>query len=380
LAIWVDDILLLCPDESAVSIVHDELQKHFQLTDLGPVTFLLGMNIIRHEKQIYLNQHFYLKRLLESTGMADCNSASTPLPANFRSHPDFTENTQLLDLKLYPYRQILGSLMYAMVATRPDLAFAVTVLSKTMQAPRWCDWLKLKHVLRYIKGTIHYSLCFDGDLSSSAAALHGYSDADWASDPDTRRSFAGFIFILAGGAISWKTKHHPTAATSTAEAETISLAYATAEALWIRNLFLELRISEPFAVPIFCDNRAAITFTEDPICDGKIKHIDIKFQFVRDYVQLGKVKISHVPTSGMLADIFTKATSKDVHLRCIFAFQLRPYSLDNFQSIPSAAPIASSVKAFQLQSNDFIKDIPLLDELRSDLEDLWEELHVFCNI
>jgi hypothetical protein len=320
LAIWVDDILLLCPDKSAIPVVKEELLNHFQTTDLGPVTFLLGMNIIRKEKKLYIDQKYYLKRLLESTGMLDCNPAATPLPANFRTHPDFTENTSPLDTKIYPYRQILGSLMYVMVATRPNLAFAVTVLSKNMQEPRWCDWMKLKHVLRYIKGTQHYSLCYDGALSTSAAAIHGYADADWASDPETRRSYAGFVFLLAGGAVSWKTKHHPTAATSTAEAETIALAYATSEALWIRNLLLELRIYEPFPLPLFCDNRAAISFTQDPICDGKVKHIDIKFHFVRDYVLAKKIKIQHIPTSAMLADIFTKATSKDIHLRCLKGF------------------------------------------------------------
>jgi hypothetical protein len=368
LAIWVDDILLLCPDVSSVKIVREELRQHFETSDLGEATFLLGINIIRKGSSLFLHQHFYLENLLHSTGMADCNPVATPLPLNYQTAADFTENVEPLDTKIYPYRQILGSLMYAMVATRPDLAFAVTVLSKTMQNPRWCDWLKLKHVLRYIKGTLDYALHYNSNCSSPEL-VQGYSDADWGSDPSTRRSFAGFIFLMANGAISWKTKHHPTAATSSGEAETISLAYATSEALWIRNFLLEMEITPAFPLLIHCDNQAAITFTQHPICDGKLKHIDIKFHFVRDYVSAGKIKIQHVPTQGMIADIFTKVTPKDTLRRCLHAANILPYSSAN---VTAAISSIGQEFTFNVVATDALElQIPLQDDLRSDILQFW---------
>jgi hypothetical protein len=123
--------------------------------------------------------------------------------------------------------------MYAMVATRPDLAFPVSVLSKHMQNPRWCDCLKMKHILHYIKGTMDYKICYDGKSTSPdiTGISHGFCDADWASYPETRRSFAGFFFLLANGEISWKTKQLTSATISSAESETIAIAFATFEAL-----------------------------------------------------------------------------------------------------------------------------------------------------
>ncbi len=191
------------------------------MTDLGPCKQFLGIQITRDRsiRTIRLSQSDYLKKVLQKHGMEDSKPLATlmeeglVLPALDKEtlvDPDFAQQYQLA----------IGSLMYAIVYTRPDLAYAVSKLSQYSSNPKKVHWKAVKRVLRYVKGTLDYSLTFGG--TSSTTSLIGYTDSDWASDKESQQSTSGYVFFLSNGPISWKFKLQPTIALSSCEAEYIA--------------------------------------------------------------------------------------------------------------------------------------------------------------
>ena len=173
-----------------------------------------------------------------------------------------------------PYASAIGSLMYAMVCTRPDLAYAVGLLSRFQSDPGIPHWNAVKRVLRYLVGTTNYTLCYGG----SDLRLQGYTDADWAGDLDERKSTSAFVFVLNGGAISWRSKKQEMIALSTMEAEYIAAAAAVQEAVWLRSLLISLEVVPHADDPItlHSDSMSAIDYSKDSKFHGRTKHIEIK--------------------------------------------------------------------------------------------------------
>ena len=216
------------------------------------------------------------------------------------------------EMKNIPYQMAVGSLLYAAQATRPDIAYAVGALSKFNTNPGKEHWSALKRVLRYLRGTTHYSIVYQ---KSTILNIHGYADADFADDMDDGRSVSGYIFKLADAAISWSSKKQQTVARSTTEAEYMALAHATQEALWLRTVKEELQLgSDP--ISIFCDNKSAIDLTKNSMYHARTKHIDIQHHFVREAVKNKQIVISKISTDEMVADSLTKAVCRQKHEFC----------------------------------------------------------------
>lgn len=176
-----------------------------------------------------------------------------------------------------------------------------------MAAPRQEHWRRLIGVVRYVKGTVNYGIKFDGN---ALGQLVGYSDADFGGDPDKRRSTIGYVFMLAGGAVSWASKLQPTVAASTTEAEYMAAAHAAKEALWLKKLLICFgQGSQNVPIQMHADNQAALAIMKNPTSHQRAKHIDIQHQFVRDRVQRGEIKFDHVESKANLADMLTKAVS-----------------------------------------------------------------------
>ena len=169
--------------------------------------------------------------------------------------------------------------------------------------------MMVKHVLRYIKGTIGRKLSFT--KSSNGLELQGFSDSDWGSSSN-RRSTTGYLFYLNGdgGAISWKSRKQPTVALSTCEAEYMALVATTQEALFLKTLVKDFGLSCSEPIQLYGDNQGAISLVKNPVTHEKSKHIDIKFHFIREKFSEGLIFVDHVPTGDNVADLMTKPPTK----------------------------------------------------------------------
>ena len=220
-----------------------------------------------------------------------------------------------------PYAQAIGSLMYAMLCTRPDICYAVGIVSRYQSNPGHKHWQAVKRIFRYLRGTADLVLCYhEGDLR-----LRGYSDADWASDKDGRKSTSGYTFILGGGAVTWCSKKQTCIALSTMESEYVACSAAVQEAVWLRRFFQRLGISDHAAEPVlvYCDSTSALAYAKDPKYHGKSKHIGIRYHYIRDMVAQEEVVLKHISTGCMVADPLTKPIARDVFLSHVRSMGLR---------------------------------------------------------
>jgi hypothetical protein len=296
---YVDDILIITRGVDATKPIKESLMSAFDARDLGEATFFLGMSITRDRdnRTIKLGQELMTADLLSKYDMQEAKSLSTPLSASVK----LTKEGELLDRGTYGYSQLIGSLMYLSVCTRPDIAQAVGALARYMACPTVVHWQSAKGVLRYLSGTANYGINFGG----SKTGLEAYTDADFAGDIDTRRSTTGYVFILNGGAISWSSRLQQTVAASTTEAEYMAAASATKEGLWLRKLLNDLQLDITI-IPINADNQSAIKLLKNPVLSMRSKHIDVIYHFARERVMRGEVSFNYIRTESMIADALTK--------------------------------------------------------------------------
>ena len=211
--------------------------------------------------------------------MSDCKPRSTPCEIKLDAYEAISGKEEENDIR--KYREIVGSLVYAMTCTRPDLAWVVTKLSQNLSKPTDVDWMTVKHVLRYVKGTLELKLWYK--KSKNGLKIEGYSDSDWASCADDRRSTTGYYFCLnaAGPPVSWKSRKQPTVALSSCEAEYMAFTDCVQEAMFLQMMLSEV-ISVPTPIPIHGDNQGAIALVKNPIISNRSKHIDTKHHFIRE--------------------------------------------------------------------------------------------------
>ncbi len=311
-SVYVDDIQIYGPRGSKHIIkLKQDLHKRFAMTDLGPCSYYLGMEIVRDRlnRTVRITQTTYLKKILSRFGMASCASAPTPMAAGTQLQEESIDQAKPNVVK--DYQSMVGSIMYAMIQTRPDICYSVTILSRYNHNPNVKHIAAVKRVLRYLRGTLDYGVTYGTD-----SGLVGYTDADWASDVESRRSLGAYVFLLYGGPVSWTSKRQQSIALSSCEAEYMAQTQAAKEAIWLTRLLSELDIG--FGLPtkpilIKADNQGAIALTKDPRFHSRTKHIDIQWHFVRDQVETGAVQFEWVATNEMAADGLTKALTKDKH-------------------------------------------------------------------
>ena len=267
------------------------------MTDLGPLHHFLGIAVSRTPTTLFLSQRQYILDLISRAGMADCQPCRTLADIGSKLSAD---GDPVPDPTLY--RSITGALQYATL-TRPDISYSVQQACLYMHDPRVPHLNHVKKILRYLKGTIDHGLLIN---SSSPTSLTVYSDADWAGCPDTRRSTSSFCVYLGDNLVSWSSKRQVTVSRSSAEAEYRSVAHSVAEAVWLRQLLVELHRPIERATIVYCDNISAVYMASNPVQHRRTKHIEIDIHFVREKVALGEVRVLHVPTSAQFADIFTK--------------------------------------------------------------------------
>ena len=303
--IWVDDIVLAATSIECMNKAKELLKGKFKMKDLGQISNFLGIRFVQKEAGILeMDQSKYLCNILEKFEMGQSKPRCTPCELNTSAFV----SKKIPEQSPRKYREIVGSLIYAMTCTRPDLCWIVTKLSQHLDNPDTADWVMVDHVLRYIKGTLDYKMYFV--KSKVNLKLEGFSDSDWGSSIIDRRSTSGFYFSLNpdGPPISWKTRKQPTVALSSCEAEYIALAAAVQEAMFLFSLLKEF-ISQS-SIVIQVDNQGAIALSKNPIVQNRSKHIDIRYHFIREKVKNGFISLEYVPSECNVADLMTKSYSK----------------------------------------------------------------------
>jgi hypothetical protein len=205
-------------------------------------------------------------------------------------------------MKNVPYREAVGSLMYAAMGTRPDIAFATSTVAQFSDNPGWIHWEAVKRIFRYLLGTKKLELVYGGDKRG----LVGYVDADGASQ-EHRRAISGYVFMVDGGAVSWSSKKQELVTLSTTEAEYVAQTHAAKEAIWLRRLFTELFDNVDTPTTLFSDSKSAIALANDGHYHARTKHIDIRYHFIRYIIEAGTIKLVYCSTDDMTADTLTKA-------------------------------------------------------------------------
>lgn len=253
----------------------------------------MGIKINRNKEfgTISINQERHINEMMERFGLSECKPAKTPIDVNQKISSEMSPKTEeeTEEMSKIPYRECIGSLLFAAQISRPDISYAVNLLSRFCEKPGKGHWIAAKRVLRYLKGSKSFELIY-GQTNND---LTGYCDADWAGDIDNRKSTTGYLFTLNGGAITWNTRRQPTIALSTTEAEFMSMVCAAQEALWLKQLLSELFTSYDLVVKIFCDNKGAIQLAKNNAFSARSKHIDIKHKFIHEKISEDQIEIEY---------------------------------------------------------------------------------------
>ena len=300
--VYVDDIILGGKSVDKMITTKKELNEKFKMKDLGPLHHFLGVKIIQDQLTgvTWIGQPSYTEKILQKYGMHDSKPVSSPV------NPDIKlvayENSDDV-CNQHMYQAVVGSLLYLSTKTRPDIAYAVSSVARYCANPTKDHWTAMKRILRYLKGTCNYGLLYRKD---APAELIGYSDADWAGDVGDRKSTSGYIYLLGGAAISWKSSKQSCVALSTTEAEYIALSSASQEAIWLQQLMSDLLNKRVQETTILEDNQSTICLAKNQQVHGKTKHVDIKYHFIRDLVEAERIKLTYCASKDMVADMLTK--------------------------------------------------------------------------
>jgi hypothetical protein len=309
IVLYVDDFTLVCEDIEIIMKDKEALNKAYNMTNLGELTYILGMHVKRDRQagRIELSQLRYIEEILERYGKSDVAPISTPVLTN-----QHLTKLQSPDVDAKSYQRALGALMYPMLGTRPDLAYAIGALGRHAATPGEEHMQALDRVFRYLKATKDWTLTYQRG-APEGLTLTGYSDADWANDLGDRKSTSGYVFKLAGGAISWSSKKQPSVALSSTEAEYIAGAHAAKELVWLRRLLDEVGMPCDDPTTLRMDNQSAMAIAKNPQFHDRTKHIEVRYHYLHDKVEAEELDLEYIPTGEQVADVLTKALNQEKH-------------------------------------------------------------------
>lgn len=303
LIVYVDDIILTGDWLDEITCLKDVLGREFEIKDLGQLKYFLGMEVARSHKGIVVSQRKYNLDLLKETGMLGCKPATTPTdPVN---KINVEESEQLTDKGRY--QRLVGKLIY-LSHTRPDISFAVGMVSRFMNKPTKRHLDAVYRILQYLKKSPGVGLFFK---KSSARELSVFTDADWAGSLTDRRSTSGYCSFIWGNIVTWRSKKQSVVARSSAEAELRAMCNGICDGIWLLRMLKELKIYNSGNMNLFCDNKAAIEISRNPVHHDRTKHVEIDRHFIVEKIEGGILKPIYVPTSYQTADILTKALPKN---------------------------------------------------------------------
>jgi hypothetical protein len=306
LIVYVDDIIITGNDEREMVQLKKDLARSFEVKDLGHLHYFLGIEVAYSTQGIYLSQRKYALDLLKETRMMDCQPAATPIEQNHKIQADCGK-----PVDKRRFQRLVGRLIY-LSHTRPDIAYAVSVVSRYMHDPRIGHMNAISRILRYLKGCPGKGILFSnhGHLN-----VEGFTDADWAGSIDDRKSTSGYCVFVGGNIVSWRSKKQNVVARSTAEAEFRSMAQGICELMWVRILLSELQLFKGVPLRLYCDNQAAINLVNNPVHHDRTKHVGIDRHFIKDNLDTSVLQVVYIKSSSQLADILTKGVDSITFMR-----------------------------------------------------------------
>lgn len=298
IVLYVDDVLLSSNDAKSVKLVVHQLSEEFKMKDLGAPERFMGINIGCHsEGSIELDQTHYITKILEKFGMLDCKPVATPIDPNLQLSRGSGEPTK------EPYRELMGSLMYLAIGTRPDISFVVNYMSRFQEGANEEHYKQLKRILRYLQGTKELKLKYIPKDDSKP--LEAWVDSDFAANLDDRKSTSGFVIEIYNCPVLWVSRKQSIVTLSSAEAE-----FEVCAVVYFRKILKDLNIDLSEPTTVYEDNQGAIAMSKNPET-RRTKHMDVRFNYICECVETGKVKLEYVQTNKQKADILTKGLSKD---------------------------------------------------------------------
>ena len=312
LLVYVDDIVLMCPTPEELKLAVEKLNAFYELRVCKDVNLFLGVQLTWHPdadgyaNSLKMSQSLYVQSVLRRFGMSECKPATTPMVQSFFSGVDTEENKVPVDVERY--QQMVGSLLYLALRTRPDILAPVLILARFQSMPTAYCHQGVKRVLRYLQGTYTHGLIY----RAASTAISGYVDADYAGDSIDRKSMSGYMIKLDKALCVWGAKKQSAVALSTCEAEYHAMTLAAAELLWIRRVMMEAGIFVANGTPLRSDNQSAISWAiGERSPSGRAKHVDVRIHFVRDLVRNKVIQIEYVATEQNDADVLTKPVGRD---------------------------------------------------------------------
>ncbi|RVW17830.1 Retrovirus-related Pol polyprotein from transposon TNT 1-94 [Vitis vinifera] len=299
LIVYADDIILSGNDMEELQNLKKYLSEEFEVKDLGNLKYFLGMEVARSRKGIVVSQRKYILDLLKKTGMLGCKPIDTPIDSQRKLGIE-KESTSVDRGR---YQRLVEHLIY-LSHTRPDVGFAVSVVSQFMHNPTEEHMETIYRILRYLKMTPRKGLFFRKTENRDTEV---YSNADWAGNIIDRRSTSGYCSFVWENLVTWRSKKQSVVARSSAEAEYRALAQGICEGIWIKRVLSELGQTNSSPILMMCDNQAVISIAKNSVHHDKIKHIEIDRHFITEKVTSETVKLNYVPTKHQTADILTKA-------------------------------------------------------------------------
>ncbi|GJV03211.1 putative RNA-directed DNA polymerase [Tanacetum coccineum] len=309
LIIYVDDMIITENDESEIKKLKEGLCAEFEMKDLRNLRYFLRIEVMRSQQGIFICQKKYILDLLAETGMIDCKPADTPMITNQKLF--MKTEAKLADRDRY--QQMVGKLIY-LSHTRPDIAYAVGVVSQFMHQPQVDHMHAVLRIVKYLKGTTGHGVLFktNGHLN-----IQIFTNVDWAGDKGNRRSTSADFSLVGGNLVTRKSKKQKFVSLSSAEAEFRGIAKGLAEALWIRKLVSEIGFPLKESIRIMSDNKAAIQISENPVQHDRTKHVEVDRHFIKEKLEAGIIKLPFVKSEDQLADILTKAVGMVILYKCL---------------------------------------------------------------
>lgn len=295
LILYVDDGLLLAKDKEILNIILQDLRENFEIKVLQFNSFV-GMEINKTKHCITINQKHYIENLINNFNMYDAKGCSTPVNVNVQLCKNEKET-----VVNFPYREAVGVLLFLSTVSRPDIAYAVNLVSRYVSNPGTIHVNAVKRIIRYLICTRDKSIVYDCN-----SELVGYSDSDFAGDLDSRKSNTGYIFLMNGGPVTWASRKQNTTALSTTESEYMAASDAAKEILWLKQFLLDIGEPQNY-VTLYIDNQSAIKLIHNPVFHKRSKHIDVRYNFIREKVDEKIIIIKYVESLCQLADFLTKA-------------------------------------------------------------------------